>query len=190
MFRKRHHFPNDTSLKSILVTNPAPPGWRHNPSSFSRRARVASIAAIAASLILILDAPSPAVQATCAFASLGVGVFTLLGSSHRWASAPWLVALDALVAFVGLTQTALLVSTYANERRIDGAVLAYVALSFLMAGAILDEGLASAQLLRRHADRGRSLWRAFFGFKSRRRAGRSVTLDDVTTPTTPLRGPP
>jgi hypothetical protein len=112
------------------------------------------------------------------------GALSLIGGSHRWATKPFLVALLAVLAIpVSLVNTALVVWAhveYVQATLLERlAELAFVGLTAVLAGAVLDEILASSQMIRRHTDHGRSIWRAFFGLHSQRRNGRAVTLDDV-----------
>lgn len=157
-----------------------PPGWRKNPSSFSRRARNASAAAVAAALVLRLDATPSALAASTAFVLLVAGALSLLGGSHRWAIRPWLVFVLGFVAVpISLVNTTLVVVAHVVSREVSSLELAFVGLTCALAASVMDENLASAQMVRRHTDHGRVIWRAFFGLHSRRRAGRAVTLDDV-----------
>ncbi|MES2964278.1 MAG: hypothetical protein V4760_10335 [Bdellovibrionota bacterium] len=163
------------------MINRAPPGWRHNPSSFTRRARLASIAAIAALLVTQLSIPS-ALAGSTSLVLVVCGALSLIGGSHRWATRPWLITLLGILAIpVSLTNTALVALAYFEALQVDAFELAFIGLTTAFAGAVLDEILAMTQMIRRQTDHGRSLWKAFFGLRSRRRNGRAVTLDDVLT---------
>ena len=102
---------------------------------------------------------------------LMIGGLSLLGGPHRWARRPWLVGLQGLLAIaVSMTNTFLIVIAHAQARVTDFRDLAFVALTAAIAGAGIDEALASAQSVRRHFDHGRRFWRSLLGLKANRRS--------------------
>ncbi|HSG40246.1 MAG TPA: vitamin K epoxide reductase family protein [Thermoanaerobaculia bacterium] len=170
-----------------------PPGWSYNPASWSQRLPIVGLAlvgfAIATYLTLyqvrVLDTvwepffgdgsrkilnskisrllPIPD-AALGAFGYLVDAVAGIIGGKGRWRTMPWIVIVFGLaVGPLGLVSILLVVSQPVLLDAWCTLCLASAVVSVVMIGPAMDEFLASCQYMRRERDRGRSLWRSFWG---------------------------
>lgn len=170
-----------------------PPGWSYNPATWSQRLPIVGLAlagfAIATYLTLyqlrvidtvwepffgdgsrkILDSkisrllPIPD-AALGAFGYLVDAVAGVIGGKGRWRTMPWIVILFGLaVGPLGVVSVMLVVFQPVLLDAFCTLCLASAVVSVVMIGPAMDEFRASCQFLRRERDRGRSLWKSFWG---------------------------
>lgn len=174
-----------------------PSGWSYDPSAWSQRLPIVGLAlvgfAIATYLTLyqvrvlsdvwepffgdgsrtILDSKISRVlpvpdAALGAFGYLVDAVTGVIGGRGRWRTLPWIVILFGIaVGPLGVVSVMLVVFQPVLLGAWCTLCLASAVVSVLMIGPAMDEFLASLQFLRRERDRGRSLWRAFWGLGDR-----------------------
>lgn len=161
-----------------------PPGWSRNPSSLRFRSRVAFLAAIAAvaSVFLVPELGDFAPFLAASFIS--TGILSLIGSSHRWRTTPWLVLLNLGTALGLSLLPSFVLGVVRPAFNADPNYVAYAvsALAAIMSGYIGDEWLASVQTLKRLSEHGRPMRRSFFGLSpSPRQRVRTISLNDVST---------
>ena len=170
-----------------------PPGWSYNPSSWPQRLPIVGLAlvgtAIAVYLTLyqvrvlpsvwepffgdgsrvilnskvsrLLPIPDAALGAFGYFVDAVTGV---IGGRGRWRTMPWIVIVFGLaVGPLGAVSILLVVLQPVLLDAWCTLCLASAVISVLMIGPAMDEFLASLQHMRRERDRGRSLWRSFWG---------------------------
>ena len=170
-----------------------PPGWSYNPSSWPQRLPIVGLAlvgtAIAVYLTLyqvrvlpgvwepffgdgsrvilnskvsrLLPVPDAALGAFGYFVDAVTGV---VGGRGRWRTMPWIVIVFGLaVGPLGAVSILLVVLQPVLLDAWCTLCLASAVISVLMIGPAMDEFLASLQHMRREHDRGRSLWRSFWG---------------------------
>jgi hypothetical protein len=172
-----------------------PPGWSYNPSTWSQRLWIVGIAlvgfGIAAYLSLyqyrvvddvweplfgsgsrtILDSwvskLLPVSDAALgAFSYLLDAMTGVIGGKRRWKTMPWMVVLFGIaVGPLGLVSLLLVILQPTLFDDWCTLCLVTAAISIVMIGPSMDEVLASLQHLGREKDRGRSLWRAFWGLE-------------------------
>ena len=170
-----------------------PPGWSYNPSVWAQRFPVAGLAAlgflIAGYLSLyqwgvfgrvwepffgsgsreilhsgvsrLLPFPDAALGALSYLVDAVTG---LIGGQTRWRTMPWIVVVFGL-AVGPLSSISILLVIVQPVLYSAWCTLCLTSalISILMIGPAMDEFLASLQYLQRERDRGRSLWRAFWG---------------------------
>ncbi|MDQ2670576.1 MAG: vitamin K epoxide reductase family protein [Gemmatimonadota bacterium] len=174
-------------------TSAAPPYWSYNPSAWSQRIPIIVLAlvgtAIATYLTLyqlrvvddvwepffgdgsrtilnssvsrLLPIPDAALGALGYLADAVTGA---IGGRERWRTMPWIVILFGIaVGPLGVVSITLVVLQPVLYDSWCTLCLASAAISVAMIGPAMDEFLASCQHLRREQDRGRSLWRSFWG---------------------------
>ncbi len=174
-------------------TSAAPPYWSYNPSAWSQRIPIIVLAlvgtAIATYLTLyqvdeldtvwepffgdgsrtilnssvsrLLPIPDAALGALGYLADAVTGA---VGGRERWRTMPWIVILFGIaVGPLGVVSITLVVLQPVLYDSWCTLCLASAAISVAMIGPAMDEFLASCQHLRREQDRGRSLWRSFWG---------------------------
>lgn len=170
-----------------------PPGWSYNPSSWPQRLPIVGLAlagtAIAVYLTLyqlrvlpsvwepffgdgsrvilnskisrLLPIPDAALGAFGYFVDAATGV---IGGRARWRTMPWIVIVFGLaVGPLGAVSILLVVLQPVLLDAWCTLCLASAVISVVMIGPAMDEFLASLQYMRRERDRGRSLWRSFWG---------------------------
>ena len=170
-----------------------PPHWRYNPSAWGQRLPVILLAmlgfGIATYLALyqlrvvdevwepffgdgsrtilnssvshILPIPDAALGALGYLADAVTGA---IGGRERWRTMPWIVIVFGIaVGPLGIVSITLVVLQPVMFGAWCTLCLASAAVSVAMIGPAMDEFLASCQYIRREQDRGRSLWRAFWG---------------------------
>lgn len=167
--------------------NPAPPGWKSNPSRTTKRTRLTCFAALFAAILFVYGGHTFSFDGTIARASTAAAlflvsaVFMTFGSERRWFRNPYLIALSFLPgAIASLLVTAESLIHLANEPyslNISGFV--FVMSVALWAGSASDEVLASAQFLRRQFDKSRSVWKSFLGMPTKPRPGEPIELRDL-----------
>lgn len=174
-----------------------PPGWDHNPSSWSQRWPIIAVAligfGIATDLALFqygivssvwepffgegservltswLSRVFPVSDAALgAFAYLLDAVTGAIGGARRWKTMPWMVILFGIaVGPLGIVSLFLVIAQPVLLGDWCTLCLVTAFISVVMIGPAMDEVLASLQHLRREYDRGRSLRRAFWGLEER-----------------------
>ena len=171
-----------------------PPGWSYNPASWAQRVPLIIAALIgfvmAAYLSLFqfklmddvwepffgngtrkiltsevsnwLPIPDGALGA---LGYLADALGAIVGGQHRWRTMPWIVVLFALmIGPLGAISIALVIAQPVAFDAWCTICLGTAAISVIMIGPAMDEGLASFQYLRRvYNTPGQSLWRAFWG---------------------------
>lgn len=175
-----------------------PPGWDYDPSAWSQRIPIALVAlvgfAIATYLSLfqleilprvwepffgegsrviltsgvsnVLPIPDAALGA---FGYLLDAVTGVIGGRARWRTMPWIVLLFGLaVGPLGAISILLVMIQPIVYGEWCTLCLASAVISVAMIGPAMDEVLASLQHLRRTADGGASVWRAFWGLSPER----------------------
>lgn len=174
-----------------------PPGWDHNPSSWSQRWPIIAVAligfGIATDLALFqygivssvwepffgegservltswLSRVFPVSDAALGtFAYLLDAVTGAIGGARRWRTMPWMVILFGIaVGPLGIVSLFLVIAQPVLLGDWCTLCLVTAFISVVMIGPAMDEVLASLQHLRREHDRGRSLRRAFWGLEER-----------------------
>jgi uncharacterized membrane protein len=173
--------------------NDVPPGWGYNPSSWSQRLPIVSVALvgffIAGYLALyqwgvfthvfepffgngssrILHSsvstllPIPD-AALGAFGYLLDAVSGLIGHRDRWYRMPWIVIVFGFaVGPLGAVSIALVILQPVLFNGWCSLCLTSAAISVFMIGPAMDELLASLQYLKRQKHAGSSLWQTFWG---------------------------
>lgn len=170
-----------------------PPHWAYNPSTWSQRIPVIVLAmigfGIATYLALyqwrvidsvwepffgdgsetilnsgvskILPIPDAALGAIGYLADAVTGA---VGGRGRWRTMPWIVIVFGIaVGPLGVVSITLVVLQPVLYGTWCTLCLASAVVSVAMIGPAMDEFLASCQYVRREQDRGRSLWRVFWG---------------------------
>lgn len=170
-----------------------PHGWSYNPSSWPQRLPIVSLAfvgfAIAVYLTLYQTRVLPGVwepffgsgslvilnskvsrllpvpdAALGAFGYVVDAVSGVVGGRGRWRTMPWIVIIFGLaVGPLGVVSILLVILQPVLFNAWCTLCLASAVISVLMIGPAMDEFLASLQFMRRERDRGRSLWRSFWG---------------------------
>ena len=176
-----------------MTTPQAPPGWSHNPSSWSQRLPIVGLAlvgfGIATYLTLYQIGVFPTVwepffgqgsevvltssvsrvlpvpdAALGAFGYLLDAVTGAIGGRRRWRTMPWIVIVFGLaVGPLGAVSILLVILQPVLFDAWCTLCLASAAISVAMIGPAMDEVLAGLQHVRRAGDHGRSRWRAFWG---------------------------
>lgn len=176
-----------------------PPGWSYNPASWPQRLPIVAAAsvgvAIATYLSLfqlnivptiwepffgdgsreiltsevsnVLPIPDAVLGALGYLADVVAGV---IGGKGRWKTMPWIVVVFGLA--VGPLGGISILLVILQPVLLDAwctLCLTSAVISVVMIGPALDEMLASLQHVRRERDRGRSLWRVFWGLSERDR---------------------
>jgi len=99
---------------------------------------------------------------------LADAVAGVIGPARRWRTMPWIVLLFAVfVGPLGLVSILLVVAQPVLYDAWCSLCVATAVISVAMIGPAMDEALASLQHLKREHERGRSLWRAFWGLGDR-----------------------
>ena len=151
--------PFEENLRIFTELTDRPAGWQLNPSQPRSRLRALVPLAIGASLPL-----GPLAYATASASDSGLrecllagALLCLAGGARRWKQAPWLVALYGLVAGLGGLGFAL---ASIIQMAIAGVFplmqLMRGVLALIAVGPCALETLASLQLLRTRAARGKS----------------------------------
>ena len=108
-----------------------------------------------------------------AFGYLLDAVTGAIGGRRRWRTMPWIVVLFGLaVGPLGGISVLLVVFQPVLFDAWCTLCLASAVISVLMIGPAMDEMLASLQFLRGEADRGNSIWRAFWGLQPKQPSAR------------------
>lgn len=172
-----------------------PPDWSYNPSSWPQRIPIIVLAlvgfAIATYLALyqiraidgvwepffgdgsrtilnssvshILPIPDAALGAIGYLADAVTGA---IGGRQRWRTMPWMVIIFGIaVGPLGVVSITLVVLQPVMFDAWCTLCLASAVVSVAMIGPAMDEFLASCQYMRREQDRGRSMWRTFWGMR-------------------------
>lgn len=172
-----------------------PPDWSYNPSAWSQRLWIVGIALVGFGVATYLSLYQYRVvddvwepffglgsrtildswvskllpvsdAALGAFSYLLDAVTGVLGGKRRWKTMPWMVVLFGIaVGPLGLVSLVLVILQPTLFDAWCTLCLATAVISIVMIGPSMDEVLASLQHLRRERDRGRSLWRAFWGLE-------------------------
>lgn len=172
-----------------------PPGWDYNPAAWSQRIPIIVLAVlgffIASYLALyqlrvfgsvwepffgngsvkILNSPiSHALPipdgALGALGYLADAVGGAVGGRRRWKTMPWIVVFFGIaVGPLGLISIMLVVFQPVLFNAWCTLCLVTAVISVVMIGPSMDEVLASLQFLKRAKKAGKSLWRAFWGYK-------------------------
>lgn len=172
-----------------------PPGWDYNPAAWSQRIPIIVLAVlgffIASYLALyqlrvfgsvwepffgngsvkILNSPiSHALPipdgALGALGYLADAVGGSVGGRRRWKTMPWIVVFFGIaVGPLGLISIMLVVFQPVLFNSWCTLCLVTAVISVVMIGPSMDEVLASLQFLKRAKKAGKSLWRAFWGYK-------------------------
>jgi hypothetical protein len=170
-----------------------PPHWRYNPSKWSQRIPVIVLAllgvAVSTYLALyqlriidevwepffgdgsrtilnssvshILPIPDAALGAIGYLADAVTGA---IGGRDRWRTMPWIVIVFGIaVGPLGIVSITLVVLQPVMFGAWCTLCLASAVISVAMIGPAMDEFLASCQYMRQEQDRGRGLWRVFWG---------------------------
>lgn len=181
----------------MIVSKSIPPGWSYNPSEWSQRLPIVTLAmggfGIAIYLALyqwrvfetvwepffgdgsrtVLNSgisrilPVPD-AALGAFGYLVDAVTGAIGRSERWRKMPWIVILFGLaIGPLGAISILLVILQPVMFDSWCMLCLASAAVSVLMIGPAMDELLASLQHIKRERMRGGSAWRIFWGVEQR-----------------------
>jgi len=170
-----------------------PHGWDYNPSNWSQRLPIVGLSLIGFAIAMYLTLYQIGVLATVWEPFFGAGSRTILtsgvsrilpvpdaalgafgylldavtgvwGGRARWRSMPWIVIVFGLaVGPLGAISVLLVILQPLLFGTFCTLCLASAVISVLMIGPAMDELLASLQYLRRQHERGRSLWRVFWG---------------------------
>lgn len=164
-----------------------PPGWEHNPTSFARRARLATLATagllVALYLTLyqwrawgdvwdpwfdsrtVLDLTAPVPDALAGVLAYGAELLLLaLGGRDRWRSLPWVcLTLGAVLGAGAATSVGLIVVQPTVAGTWCTLCLVSAALSLALFGLGIGEARAAWQHVARARGRGVSLGDAFWG---------------------------
>jgi uncharacterized membrane protein len=174
-----------------------PPGWSYNPASWPQRLPIIGLAllgfVIAGYLALYQLRVVPTVwepffgqgsevilnswvskllpisdAALGALGYLADAVAGAVGGRRRWRTMPWVVVLfGLLVGPLGAISVLLVILQPVLFDAWCTLCLVTAVISVVMIGPAMDEVLSSLQHLRHEYDRGRSLWRAFWGLGDR-----------------------
>ncbi len=175
------------------MTEDIPPGWSYNPATWSQRLPIVGLALLGfgiatylalyqlnvfatvwepffgdgsriilnSSISHILPIPDAALGALGYLVDAGAGV---IGGRSRWRTMPWIVVIFGLaVGPLGAVSIGLVIMQPVRFGTFSALALASAIISLVMIGPAMDEFLASLQYLKREHNRGRSLWRAFWG---------------------------
>ncbi len=172
-----------------------PPGWDYNPASWPQRIPIIVMAVIGFAVagylslyqfriietvwepffgngsLTILNSPVSNMlpipdAALGALGYLADAVGGAVGGKRRWKTMPWIVVFFGVaVGPLGLVSIMLVVFQPVLFDAWCTLCLVTAVISVVMIGPAMDEVLASLQYLRRAKDSGKSLWRAFWGFK-------------------------
>lgn len=170
-----------------------PPHWRYNPSEWGQRIPVIALAVLGvlvstylalyqlrvvgdvwepffgsgsrtilnSSVSHVLPIPDAALGALGYLADAVTGA---IGGRGRWRTMPWIVIVFGIaVGPLGLVSITLVVLQPVMFGAWCTLCLASAVISVAMIGPAMDEFLASCQYMRREQDRGRPLWRVFWG---------------------------
>jgi uncharacterized membrane protein len=170
-----------------------PPRWNYNPSSWPQRLPIVFLALIGFGIALYLALYQVRVVSDVWEPFFGDGSRTILNSSvswalpipdaalgalgylldvvsgvvggrDRWRTMPWVVIIFALaVGPFGGVSILLVILQPVLFNAWCSLCLTSAIISVLMVGPAMDECLASLQYLKHERDRGRSVWRAFWG---------------------------
>jgi uncharacterized membrane protein len=181
-----------TASRRPATGGDTPPGWRHDPSSWSQRVPIVVVAVVGAGVASylaayqldlvsdvwepffgggsrrILSSPVSTIlpipdAALGAMGYLIDAVTGVVGGRGRWRTMPWLVVLFGLaVGPLGAVSILLVILQPVLFDAWCTLCLVSAVASVLMIGPAMDEVLASLQMLRRERDAGRSAWRAFW----------------------------
>jgi len=174
-----------------------PPGWDYNPASWGQRLPIVGLAVlgglIATYLALYQYRVFPTVWepffgkgsevvlnsktsrllpisdgALGALGYLADALAGVIGGARRWRTMPWIVVLFGLaVGPLGSISIVLVILQPVLYASWCTLCLTTAAISVLMIGPAMDEVLASLQYLKRVRAEGGSVWRAFWGLKTR-----------------------
>jgi uncharacterized membrane protein len=172
-----------------------PPGWDYNPASWPQRIPIIVLAVVGFGIagylslyqfriitsvwepffgngsVKILNSPVSHMlpipdAALGALGYLADAVGGAVGGRRRWKTMPWIVVFFGIaVGPLGLISVMLVVFQPVLFDAWCTLCLVTAAISVVMIGPSMDEVLASLQYLRRAKDSGKSLWRAFWGYK-------------------------
>lgn len=175
----------------------APPGWSYNPSSWPQRLPIVGAALVGFGIALYLalyqwrvvdtvwepffgDGSRRILTSSISYllpipdAALGAlgylvdAVTGVIGGKERWRSSPWMVVVFGIaVGPLGAISILLVILQPVLLDAWCTLCLASAFISVVMIGPAMDEFLASLQHLKREKQRGRSVWRAFWGLRPR-----------------------
>ena len=112
-----------------------------------------------------------------ALSYLADAVAGVIGGRRRWRTMPWIVVLfGLLVGPLGVVSVMLVVFQPVLFDAWCTLCLASGAISVVMIGPAMDEFLACLQFLRREKDRGRPMWRVFWGLDDSNAAASNARL--------------
>lgn len=179
----------------MLRENQIPPGWDYNPASWGQRIPIVVLAVIGFFIstylslyqfkILsdvwepffgdgskkILNSPVSNVLPIpdAALGALGYVADALggiIGGPKRWKTMPWIVVFFGIaVGPLGMVSVMLVIFQPVLFDAWCTLCLTTAVISIVMIGPSMDEVLASLQFLKRARQSGKSLWRAFWGYK-------------------------
>lgn len=179
----------------MMEENGIPPGWDYNPASWSQRMPIIVLAVIGFGVatylslyqfrilssvwepffgngsIKILNSPVSHVlpipdAAMGALGYLADAAGGIIGGTRRWKTMPWIVVFFGIaVGPLGLVSVMLVVFQPVLFDAWCTLCLLTAFISVVMIGPSMDEVLASLQYLKRTKESGKSLWRAFWGYK-------------------------
>ena len=172
-----------------------PPGWDYNPAAWSQRIPIVVLAVIGFLIasylalyqlkvfdtvwepffgngsIKILNSPiSHALPipdgALGAFGYLVDALAGVIGGPRRWKTMPWMVVFFGIaIGPLGLISVMLVVFQPVLFDAWCTLCLVTAFISVVMIGPSMDEFLASLQYMKRAKSSGKSLWRAFWGYR-------------------------
>ena len=172
-----------------------PPGWDYNPAAWSQRIPIVVLAVVAFLIATylalyqlrvldtvwepffgdgskkILNSPISHVlpipdAALGAFSYLVDAVAGIIGGQRRWKTMPWMVVFFGIaIGPLGFVSVMLVVFQPVLFDAWCTLCLVTAVISVVMIGPSMDEFLASLQYMKRAKDSGKSLWRAFWGYK-------------------------
>jgi uncharacterized membrane protein len=170
-----------------------PPGWTYSPSTWRERVPLIALAflgfliasylaafqlglvpnvwepffgdgsrrILTSDISRALPIPDAALGAT---GYLLDAVSGIIGGQRRWRTMPWIVVLFGFaVGPLGAVSIGLVIAQPLVYGTFCSLCVSSAVISVLMIGPALDEVLAALQYLRRVADRGGSVWAAFWG---------------------------
>ena len=172
-----------------------PAHWNYNPSTWSQRIPIIVLALVGfgiatylalyqlriiddvwepffgdgsrtilnSSVSHILPIPDAALGAIGYLADAVTGA---IGGRQRWRTMPWMVIVFGIaVGPLGVVSITLVVLQPVMFDAWCTLCLASAVISVAMIGPAMDEFLASCQYMRQEQDRGRSMWRTFWGLR-------------------------
>lgn len=179
----------------MMRDNRIPPGWDYNPASWGQRIPIVVMAVIGFAIatylslyqfeilasvwepffgngsVKILNSPVsnflPIPDAALgALGYLADALGGVIGGTRRWKTMPWIVVFFGIaVGPLGLVSVMLVIFQPVLFDAWCTLCLVTAFISVVMIGPSMDEVLATLQYLKRAGQSGKSLWRAFWGYK-------------------------